>query len=81
MKTTELFHIHYLKSLYWSCKNNSQKMVLRKLINLLRYHSGVIVFPGVNFKSKNGNIVVKDRLVLGKVRELESYKRSDLRLI
>lgn len=40
----------------------------------------MIVYPRVNIRNKKGNIFVKNRLVLGKVHELGSYKMSDLLL-
>lgn len=76
----DLLHIRYLKSLYWNCKTNNQKDVLKTILRFLRYRSGMVIFPQVNLRNKNGNMSVSQRLVLGKVHELGSYKKSDLLL-
>lgn len=80
MLTSDNLQIRFWESLYWSCKNNSQKTVARKLLSFIRYHSGVIVYPQVNFKNSDGILNVKKRLALGKVHELASYKMSDFLL-
>jgi len=53
---------------------------LRRLSSFLRYHTGVIIYPKVHFRNKNGNLFIGNRLVLGQVWDLGSYKPSDLLL-
>jgi len=73
--------INILKSGYWTIKSSEQENPVKRIYWLLRYKSGLIAYPRVNIKLKNGHLCVKKRFILGMVHEMATSHPSDLRLL
>jgi len=77
---TDLRHVDYLKSIYWSWNNARQETLPRKIKDILRRRFSVLIYPNVKLKNTGGKLWVGKKLELGDAWG-GSYKISDLRLL
>ena len=70
-----------IKSGYWSFVSKLNKNPFYCVYKTITGRGGVISYPKVNIRSKNGQLSVKKRFILGRVYELSSYRQSDLRIL
>lgn len=73
-----LFKVNIIKSALWSLRNKSSKSLIKKMISLLVSEKGIVIYPKVSFKTNRGSILVRKRLVLGKVHKLLVYRQSEI---